>query len=67
MLGNHKHAAVDRSVYLTTHLANATMTKITAMQGLSWLELEFIKLKVIKTEIIIWLEVLFIFIFFTRL
>ncbi len=60
MLGNHKHAAVDRSVYLTTHLTHATMTKITAMQGLSWLDLEFIKLKVIKTEIRIWLEFFFL-------
>ncbi len=46
ILGNHKHAAADRRVYLTTHLTHATI-----MQALSWLQLEFIKSKVIKTEI----------------
>lgn len=51
MLGNHKHAAADRSVYLTTHLTHAAITKITAMQGLSQRKLEFIKSKSLKLRL----------------
>lgn len=50
ILGNHKHASADRSVYLTTHLTHATITKITAMQALSWLQLEFIKSSKLRLE-----------------